>query len=325
MNNKDSIIKSGKKTIEIELNAIQNLKNKIDKNFVDAISLILKSKGKVIVSGIGKSGIIAKKIVATMNSTGTNAVYLHPSDAIHGDLGIVKKNDVIIFLSKSGDTKEILQLLPSLKNIGIKIISLVGNLNSILAKNSAIVLNCKVEMEACPFNLAPTSSTTAMLVMGDAIAVTLLEQKKFSKNDFARSHPGGNLGKKLLLKVNEIMVKEKFLPIVKENIFLQNAIVEISSKRFGATCVVNKNGTLVGIITDGDLRRILEKHKNIDNLNAKNVMTKNPKTVFENALVETVLHEMENFNITQMIVIDKNNKPIGMIHIHDLIKSGFGE
>ena len=320
-----NIIETAKEIIRIEANAVAKLEANINEPFVNAIEIILHCRGRVIVSGMGKSGIIGKKIVATLNSTGTPSMFLHPSDAVHGDLGMVRDGDVIVCISKSGDTKELLQLVPMFKRVNAKIISLLGNMNSPLAKNSDVVLDCSVEQEACPHDLAPTSSTTVALVMGDALAITLLEQRNFSAEDFALFHPGGNLGKRLLLKAEEIMASGDAVPKVKTYVQLRDAILEMTSKRLGATCVVDEKNILVGIITDGDLRRLLQRTTDVSNLTAEKVMTKNPKTIRKDVLAAVVLQEMEQFNITQIVVVDDQHSPLGMIHLHDLVKAGLGE
>lgn len=316
------VIEIGKRVIQIEASAVAELEKRIDENFAKVVELILNSQGRVIITGVGKSGIIARKIVATLNSTGTPALYLHPVDAIHGDLGVVRKEDVVICISKSGDTVEVLRLIPIFKRIGVPIISMVGNLNSQLARVSDYVLNVSVKEEACPYNLAPTASTTATLAMGDALAIALLEKRNFTKENFALFHPGGNLGKRLLLKVEELMVVGNEVPIVHISTPMRETIIEMTSKRLGATCVVNDEGKLVGIITDGDLRRLLQRTENVFALTAGDVMTKNPKTIKKDALAVTALQQMETYNITQLVVIDDEKKPIGMIHIHDLVKAG---
>jgi arabinose-5-phosphate isomerase len=316
------VIEIGKRVIRIEANAVAELEDRIDENFAEVVDLILGSTGRVVITGVGKSGIIARKIVATMNSTGTPALYLHPADAVHGDLGVVRKEDVVICISKSGDTVEVLRLIPIFKRIGVPVISMVGNLNSQLARLSDYVLNVSVKEEACPYNLAPTASTTATLAMGDALAIALLEKRNFTVENFALFHPGGNLGKRLLLKVEELMVSGKDVPIVSTSTPMKETIIEMTSKRLGATCVVDDNGKLVGIITDGDLRRLLQRTENVFGLTAGEVMTRNPKTIKKDALAVVALQEMEHYNITQLVVIDDERFPIGMIHIHDLVKAG---
>jgi len=319
-----STIAKGREVIRIEAEAVAALEQKINSDFARAVDLVYRSKGRIIITGVGKSGIIARKIVATMNSTGTPALFLHPSDAVHGDLGMVRKEDVVICVSKSGDTEEVNQLIPIFKRIGVPVISMVGNTASKLAKNSDVVLDITVNEEACPYDLAPTSSTTAALVMGDALAIALLEKRNFSKDDFARLHPGGNLGKRLLLKVEEMMVKGGGVPVVRKETSLKDAILEMTSKRLGATCVVDGDNRLVGIITDGDLRRLLQRISNITELTAADVMTKTPKTINKEALAVVALEEMETYNITQLVIVDDEHHPIGMVHLHDLVKAGLG-
>lgn len=324
MEEKKSALEKGKEVIRIEASAVGALEEKIGKEFVDAVELILRCKGRVIVTGLGKSGLVARKIVATMNSTGTPALFLHPSDAVHGDLGMVRKEDVVICISKSGDTVELLGLLPMLRRIGVPIISMVGNTNSPMAKSSDIVLDVSVKEEACPHDLTPTASTTATLAMGDALAVALFEKRGLSKEDFALSHPGGSLGKRLLLKVDEMMATGKDVPVVRKDVLLKDAILEMTSKRLGATCVVDRENKLLGIITDGDLRRLLQKTTDVANLTAGQVMTTHPKTFKNGLLAAVALQEMESYNITQLIVVDEDHRPIGMVHLHDLVKAGLG-
>lgn len=319
----EQIISIGREVIRIEFEAIKKLEDKVDKNFAKAVETILNTKGRVIISGIGKSGIIARKIVATMNSTGTPALFMHPSDAIHGDLGMVRMDDVVILISKSGSTPEIVRIFPVLRRIGTKIIALVGDMKSYLAKEADIVLDISVEEEACPYDLAPTSSTTATLVMGDALAIALLKIKNFTQEQFALYHPGGTLGRRLTLRVEEIMTKGENVPIVNENVDLHTAILEMTSKRLGATCVVNDQNILIGIITDGDLRRAMEKFQDLSELKAKDVMGNNPKSVKPNVLASYAMQLMETYKITQLVCIDENNRPIGMIHLHDLVNLGF--
>ena len=318
----EQIISKGKEVIRIEGEAILNLVNNIDKNFAQAVDLIFSSHGRVVFTGMGKSGIIARKIVATLNSTGTAAIFMHPTDALHGDLGMVRKNDIVILISKSGHTEELLQLIPMFKRINVTIVGMLGETDSRLAKECDIVLNASVKEEACPHDLAPTASTTVALVLGDALAMALLEKRGFTAEDFAMLHPGGSLGKRLSLKIEEIMITGKDIPVVDEKTSLKDSILMITSKRLGATCVVNSNGILAGIITDGDLRRLLEKTLDIKSLTAKDVMTKNPKTINKDFLASFALQQMENFNITSIIVVDKSNKPEGIVHLHDLVKLG---
>ncbi len=271
---------------------------------------------------MGKSGLIARKIVATMNSTGTAAIYLHPTDALHGDLGMVRKEDVVIIISKSGATDELARLFPMFRRLGVKIIAMSGKSDSDLAVESDIFLNISVKEEACPHDLAPTSSTTATLAMGDALAVALLEKRNFTVEDFAFLHPGGSLGKRLSLKIKEIMISGDGVPIVKENAEFKDVIFEMTSKRLGTTSVVDANGKLKGVITDGDLRRLLKRTLDINGLTAKDVMSENPKVLQAEYLASFALQQMENHNITTLIIIDKNDKPTGIVHLHDLIKLG---
>jgi arabinose-5-phosphate isomerase len=315
-----NIIANAKKTILTESNAIANLANFIDSAFEEAVKFIYNSKGRVIVTGIGKSANIATKIVATFNSTGTPAVFMHAADAIHGDLGNVLEDDVVICISKSGNTPEIKVLVPLIKNYGNKIIAITGNIASFLGENADFPLNTFVEKEACPNNLAPTTSTTAQLVMGDALAVCLLELKEFTSKDFAKYHPGGALGKRLYLRVSDL-IKNNELPQVSENDSVVKVIVEISEKRLGVTAVI-KNDKIIGIITDGDLRRMLSKTTEINNFTAKDIMGNNPKTINENAMAIEALDALENNSITQILVTDDTNRYAGVVHLHDLIKEG---
>jgi len=320
--NADATIQKGKEIIRIEAEAIAALESHINGNFAASIDLIFNAKGRVVLTGMGKSGIIARKIAATMNSTGTPSAFMHPSDAVHGDLGMVTPDDIVICISKSGDTSELRQLLPRFRQIGVKVIAMVGNLNSPLGKQSDLVLDTSVKEEACPYDLAPTSSTTAALAMGDALAITLLQKRNFTKEDFAAFHPGGNLGKQLLLKVDAMMITGSDIPVVNENVSVSDAIVEISSKRLGATCVVNKSGILCGMLTDGDLRRLLQKRIDISNLTAGQVMTQNPKTISQNMLAVQALEVMESFKITQLVVVNTNHHPVGILHLHSLVEAG---
>ncbi|OBX17966.1 MULTISPECIES: KpsF/GutQ family sugar-phosphate isomerase [Bizionia] len=303
----------------MESQAIANLSTLIDTDFSDAVTCIFNSKGRVIITGIGKSAIIATKIVATLNSTGTPAVFMHAADAIHGDLGLILEDDVVICISKSGNTPEIKVLVPFIRRAKNKMIAITGNRDSFLAKNSDFLLNTFVEKEACPNNLAPTTSTTAQLVMGDALAVCLLELRGFTSNDFAKYHPGGALGKKLYLRVSDMSdVNEK--PQVNSNTNIKEVIIEISEKMLGVTAVVD-NHKIVGIITDGDLRRMLTKSNDFSNLTAKDIMGPNPKSIDANAMAVDAKELMESYGITQLLV-EKNGQYAGIVHIHDLIKEG---
>ena len=318
MDTKD-IIGFGKEVIKLQSDSIKNLVDLIDENFENAIKLINESKGRVVVTGIGKSAIIANKIVATLNSTGTPAIFMHAADAIHGDLGIIKKDDVIICISKSGNTPEIKDLVPFLNMNNNPLISITGDINSFLAKNSAVVLSSYVDIEVCPNNLAPTNSTTAQLVIGDTLAVTLVKIKGFTSNDFAKFHPGGSLGKKLFLKVKDI-VNTDLKPMVTENDNIKDVIIEISNKMLGITPVLSKN-SIVGVITDGDLRRTLLNNDEISNLVASDIMSINPQIVdFEIKALEA-LKIMKNNKISQLIVT-KDNKYYGVLHIQNIIKEG---
>ncbi|OFX23050.1 MAG: D-arabinose 5-phosphate isomerase [Bacteroidetes bacterium GWA2_31_9] len=314
------ILKIASKTIETEAKSVNNLLNYLDDDFVFAIKLLYNCKGRVIISGIGKSAIISQKIVATLNSTGTPSIFLHAADAIHGDLGIIQPDDIVICISKSGDTPEIKLLVSLIKNLGNKIIAIVSNINSFLALQADYKIYAFVENEACPNNIVPTTSTTVQLVLGDAIAVCLLELKGFSLNDFAKFHPGGAIGKKLYMRVNDLLIMNRS-PKVDESDNIKDVIVEISSKRLGATAVLGSKGTLSGVITDGDLRRMLEKNISFEKLVAKDIMSINPKTIEKDALAVEAFNLMEKHNITQLIVVE-NNKYLGMIHIHDILKEG---
>lgn len=315
-------IEKGKEVVRIEAEAVRMLEGKLDEAFAGAVDLIAKTDGRVVITGMGKSGIIARKIVATMNSTGTPSIFLHPSDAVHGDLGMVRPEDVVICISKSGDTEEVVQLLPMFKRIGVPIISITGNKDSKLGRESDFVLDASVDQEACPYDLAPTASTTAALVVGDAIAITLLNKNHFTEESFAFYHPGGNLGKRLFLKVEELMIKGKDVPKVLNTASLKETIIVMTSGRLGATCVVNSSGELTGIITDGDLRRLLHKDHDFSKVTAEDMMTRNPKVIKPNALAVAAIEAMENYNITQLIVTDDSRRPTGMLHLHDLVKAG---
>ena len=320
MKDTNSINATAKETILIESNAIANLVNLIDDSFENSVKYILNSKGRVIVTGIGKSANIATKIVATFNSTGTPAIFMHAADAIHGDLGTIQKDDVVICISKSGNTPEIKVLVPFIQNYGNKIIAITGNIDSFLGKNADFTLNTFVEKEACPNNLAPTTSTTAQLVMGDALAVCLLKLKGFSSNDFAKYHPGGALGKRLYLRVSDL-IKNNQIPKVDKNSSIPEVIVEITEKRLGVTAVI-ENNNIIGIITDGDIRRMLTKSTDINSLSASNIMSKNPKTISINAMAIDALETLESNDITQILVTNENKEYLGVVHLHDLIKEG---
>lgn len=319
-----SIIDHGRDVVRIEAEALATLSRRLDASFAEAVRLIYASSGRLIVSGIGKSGLIARKIVATMNSTGTPSIYLHPADAIHGDLGMVRSEDVVLLLSKSGNTEELKHILPIFRRIGVKVISILGAIPSPLAEQSDIILDGSVTEEACPHNLAPTASTTVALALGDALAVALLKLRDFTPEDFALYHPGGILGKRLLLRIEELMTKGEQVPIVHQAVPLKDAILEITSKRLGATCVVNDDGHLVGVITDGDLRRLLERDTDMTHLLAVDVMSTRPKTAPVTILASTALTLMEQYKITQLIIVDGERKPAGIVHMHDLVQLGLG-
>ena len=319
MKSSEHIKKLAISTLQTEAKSVEELTAFINDDFVKCVEVIYRSKGRVVVSGIGKSAIIAQKIVATFNSTGTPSIFMHAADAIHGDLGIIQKDDVIICISKSGDTPEIKILVPLLRNWGNKLIGMVGNTDSYLARQSDFVLNTTVTKEACPNNLAPTSSSAAQLAMGDALAVCLLDYRGFSGKDFAKYHPGGALGKKLYLKVKDIYPNNA-APKVKPDDDIRNLILVITSNRLGAAAVVD-NDTLAGIVTDGDLRRMLLNNKDINGITARDIMSKNPKTVDKNTMAVDALALMKSHNISQLIITDKD-KYAGMIHLHDLVKEG---
>ncbi|MGV3527979.1 MAG: KpsF/GutQ family sugar-phosphate isomerase [Flavisolibacter sp.] len=308
------------RTIEMEAEAIHQLAGLLDDSFEKAIDVLAETEGRIVISGIGKSAIIAQKIVATMNSTGSPAIFLHAADAIHGDLGVVQQNDAVIVISKSGESPEIKVLVPLIKNLGNPVIALTGNTASYLARHATLVLNATVAKEACPNNLAPTTSTTAQLVMGDAIAVCLMEKKGFKVDDFARLHPGGNLGKKLYLRVDDLC-REHEKPEVKAEHPIKEVIMEMTRKRLGVTAVTGTDGKLIGIITDGDLRRMLEKSDNIQNITARDIMTGNPKTIAPGELAVNALDLMRQNEITQLVVAD-GEVYRGIIHLHDLVKEG---
>jgi len=308
------------RTITLEAQAIGELASFIDADFEKITHLLADLKGRLVISGIGKSAIIGAKIVATLNSTGTPAIFMHAADAIHGDLGMVQKDDVVMVISKSGESPEIRLLVPLIKNMGNPLVAMVGNIASLLAREANYVLNTTVSQEACPNNLAPTSSTTAQMVMGDALAVTLMELKGFTSNDFAKFHPGGALGKKLYLRVFDLSNQNE-KPVVTEDNTLREVIVEITEKRLGITAVLNDKGLLTGVITDGDLRRMLEKRDNLGGVKARDIMSAGPKTVEGDALAVDALDRMRKNNITQLLVT-KDGNYAGVIHLHDLIREG---
>lgn len=316
---KENILALAKKTILSESESITKLTSFLDENFADATQAIYNSKGRLIVTGIGKSAIIAQKMVATFNSTGTPSMFLHASEAIHGDLGMLQNDDIIICISKSGNSPEIKAVVPFLKRFGNTLIAITGNMTSFLAKGSDFVLNTTVDAESCPNNLAPTNSTTAQLVMGDAVAVCLMEMRNFKPEDFAVYHPGGALGKKLLLRVQD-MLEHTLKPMVSPDAPIKKVIFEISEKRLGVTAVI-ENNTVIGIITDGDIRRMLNERDSFAELTAKDIMTKNPKVIQSTDMVVDALNILEDFSITQLVVVDQGEYK-GVLHLHDILKEG---
>lgn len=316
---RQELLASARRTILAESEAVAGLSSLLTEDFANAVEVIHQCSGRLIVTGIGKSAIIAQKITATMNSTGTPALFLHASEAIHGDLGMVQPGDVVICISKSGNSPEIKVLVPILKRFGNTLIAITGNITSFLAKGSDFVLNTTIDKEACPINLAPTSSTTTQLVMGDALAVALMELRDFKSEDFAKYHPGGALGKKLLLRVKD-MLENNHKPAVGPDAPVRQAIFEISEKRLGVTAVV-ENDRVIGIITDGDIRRMLNNTDSISGLVARDIMTQNPKMVKSDSMVVDALNILEDFSITQLVVVDDGNY-LGILHLHDILKEG---
>jgi arabinose-5-phosphate isomerase len=321
-NLKKNIITTAQKVLLHEAKAIESSISTINESFGDAVEAILSSSGRLVISGIGKSAIIAQKIVATMNSTGQPAVFMHAADAIHGDLGMIQPDDMVIVISKSGNTPEVKMLVPLVKRLGNQLIALVGDVSSYLGTQADFVINAFVEKEACPLNLAPTTSTTVSLALGDALAICLLEARQFSTKDFAKFHPGGNLGKRLYLKVSDIYPQHE-LPVISEDASVREIIVEISSKRLGATAVVDKENKLTGIITDGDLRRMLNKHAEFFHLDAKAIMSPKPQVIAPDEYALTAMQVMQEKSITQLIVCQEG-EVLGFVHLHDLLKEGLG-
>ena len=320
---KNEIIDEAKNILKIEAEAVQALVDRIDESFIEAINIMYTCSGKVVVTGMGKSGIIGKKIAATLASTGTPALFLNPAEGSHGDVGMVSKGDVVLAISNSGDTEEITRILPTLKRLDIKIVSMTGSRESLLAKSSDVSLDISVSEEACPMGLAPTASTTATLALGDALAISLLNKRGFTEEDFALFHPGGNLGKRLLLIVEDLMHTGDAIPVVRADTLMKNAIIEISSKRLGITAVAGDDFILEGVITDGDLRRGLEKWgEDFFSLKAGDVMTYKPKSLRKNMLAAKAVSLMEKYSITVLMVTDDNNTVEGILHLHDLLKAG---
>jgi len=323
MTNRQNIIEVARNTLQIEADAVLALQDRIGEEFCRAVKLILSCQGRLVISGMGKSGLICQKIAATMASTGTPAFFLHPAEGIHGDLGMLMKGDVVLAVSNSGETEEVVRILPVIKRLGVKLIAMSGNPESTLSKAGDVSLDISVGQEACPLGLAPTASTTATLAMGDALAVALLQEKNFRAEDFALFHPGGALGKRLLLRVEDLMHSGDAIPLVSMATTVKDALFEITNKKLGITGVINDNDGLVGVFTDGDLRRCLEDERSLDHLMAQ-VMSQNPKRVLRSNLAAKALQLMEEFSITSLFVFEQENdaKPVGIIHLHDLLKAG---
>jgi arabinose-5-phosphate isomerase len=318
------IVEEARRVLRVEAHSLLDLAERIGENFSQAVELLYQCKGKVVLMGMGKSGLVGRKIASTFASTGTPAFFLHPAEGVNGDFGMLAKEDVIIAISNSGETRELLEVLPLIKRYGNRLITLIGNTNSTLAKAGDVNLDIRVKEEACPLGLAPTASTTATLAMGDALAIALMGKRDFKKEDFAILHPGGSLGKRLLLKVEDLMHVGKASPMILEKTLMKDAIFEITSKRLGVTGVCNGEGHLVGVITDGDLRRALEKFSDLFNREALEVMTRNPKWIEKDALAAKAVQRMEEYSITSLFVFNKagDKVPVGIIHLHDLLKAG---
>jgi len=319
-------IETGKRVLDIEARAIDSLKSRLNHSFSDAISLLYNCKGRVVVTGMGKSGLIGKKISATFASTGTPSFFLHPADGIHGDIGMIMQNDVILAISNSGETDELIALLPVFKKMTMQIICMTGKTASTLSNNSDVVLDVSIKEEACPMNLVPTASTTVALAMGDALAVALLEKRGFRKEDFALFHPGGALGRRLILHVEDIMHTGETVPVVYKGSYLKDVIYEMTSKKLGVTTVLDDNNRLLGIITDGDLRRLLEKETGRENdifkLTAGEIAIKNPRVIQKDALAVSAVQIMETYSITSLVIVNEDGTVAGILHLHDLLKKG---
>ncbi len=311
-----------REVFDIEAQAILKLKDRVGENFEKAIELIYNCKGRIIITGMGKSGHIGRKIAATLTSTGTPSYFLHPAESTHGDSGIITRQDVVIAISNSGETAELLNLLPLIKRFGVPMIAMTGKLSSTLAQKADVTLDISIEREACPLGKAPTTSTTATLAMGDALAICLLQKRGFSEEDFLLFHPSGALGKGILYKAEDLMIKGDSLPLISEDITFKEAIKIISDKKLGCAIAVDKKGFMSGILTDGDIRRTLLKYSSIESLCVKDVMTHSPKTVCVSELAARALAVMEKYSITSLVVVDEDNKPIGLLHVHDLLKAG---
>jgi len=324
INGQNSMIDIAKKVLQVEADAVLALQQRLDGQFSAAVEMILACRGRVVISGMGKSGLICQKIASTMASTGTPALFLHPAEGIHGDLGMIMKDDVIIAVSNSGETEEVLRILPVIRRMGVPLIAMTGNPQSTLAKAGDVSLDVSVAEEACPLGLAPTASTTATLAMGDALAVALLDQRGFKEEDFALFHPGGALGKRLLLRVEDLMHCGEEIPLVDEETLLRDGLFEITSKKLGITGVVDSQGGLLGVFTDGDLRRCMERGYDVLNSPIKDVMTASPKRILRNDLAAKALQRMEAHSITSLFVFadDQAAEPVGIVHLHDLLKAG---
>ncbi len=317
-----SSLADGRRVLEIEARAVQSLVDRLDARFAKAVDVLVQCKGKVVVSGMGKSGLIGQKIAATLASTGTSSFFLHPAEGVHGDLGMLARRDALIAISNSGETQELLQLLPFVKRLGIPIIAFTGRMTSTLAKNSDVALDVSVQEEACPMGLAPTASTTATLALGDALAVALLQKREFKEEDFARFHPGGTLGRRLLIKVKDLMHAEAEIPMVQASVGGMAAMLEMTAKKLGMTTVVDQAGELVGIITDGDLRRFIQRGTDLVKTTARELATQNPKTIGPEELAAKAVEMMERFSITTLVVTEDGRAINGVVHLHDLLKRG---
>lgn len=322
LNRLNTISDLAKEVLQIEADSVLKLKERIDENFEKAIDILHECKGRVIVTGMGKSGHIGRKIAATLSSTGTPSYFLHPAESTHGDSGLITRDDVVISISNSGETAELMNLLPLIERFGVKMVAMTGKINSTLGKKADVVLDISVESEACPLGKAPTASTTATLAMGDAVAICLLKKRGFTEEDFLMFHPSGALGRGVLYYVSDLMITGDRIPVVNENNSFHDTIQLISAKKLGCAIITNNNGVMTGILTDGDIRRIVLKHKDLNNLVVKEVMSINPKTVQSNDFAASALHLMEKYSITALAVVDDDNMPVGVVHIHDILKAG---
>lgn len=318
----DASVQEGRRVLEIEARAVQDLVSRLDKRFASAVNFLYECQGKVVICGMGKSGLIGQKIAATLASTGTPSFFLHPAEGVHGDLGMLAKQDALIAISNSGETQEVLQLLPFVKRLNVPVVALTGIMTSTLAKNSDVTLDISVSEEACPLGLAPTASTTATLAMGDALAVALLQKRGFKQDDFAQFHPGGTLGRRLLVKVRDLMQQGDHLPLVRQDASGSDTILEMTSKKLGMTTVVTRKGALYGIVTDGDLRRFIQGGGDFSRVTAGDLASRRPKTIGPDELATTAVALMERFSITALVVMEGPNRLAGVIHLHDLLKNG---